>query len=262
MPGASIAALGALACSVSASALLGAGGAASGPRIKCPAPLIERLPAPGGVYRCKMVVTNELLDSWLPELPALRRIGERLAQPDAELYDVLMTGLTRSASSALQMKEKDLEMKEKDLIISAKETELVTRELEAANGLLMRVQGMLHCRGLIEKIEEKGGKKETGRSVWWRGYLKRHPELRDNLIAATSWPEDQLPYDIAAMYSRSSDKIHSTIRTAEDKVVIFVDHWSTAEVACFLQLCKHHKVAPELRRFGVEGEAGDTHNSE
>ncbi|KAG5182174.1 hypothetical protein JKP88DRAFT_239067 [Tribonema minus] len=262
MPGASIAALGALACSVSASALLGAGGAASGPRIKCPAPLIERLPAPGGVYRCKMVVTNELLDSWLPELPALRRIRERLAQPDAELYDVLMTGLTRSASSALQMKEKDLEMKEKDLIISAKETELVTRELEAANGLLMRVQGMLHCRGLIEKIEEKGGKKETGRSVWWRGYLKRHPELRDNLIAATSWPEDQLPYNIAAMYSRSSDKKHSTIRTAEDKVVIFVDHWSTAEVACFLQLCKHHKVAPELRRFGVEGEAGDTHNSE
>ncbi|KAG5181852.1 hypothetical protein JKP88DRAFT_221916 [Tribonema minus] len=245
MPGASIAALGALAYSVSAFALLGAGCAAIGPRVKCPAPLIERLPAPGGVYRCKMVVTNELLDSWLPELPALRRMGERLAQPDAELYDVLMTGLTRSASSALQMKEKDLEMKEKDLIISAKETELVTRELEAANGLLMR-----------------GGKKETGRSAWSRGYHKRHPELRDNLIAATSWPEDQLPYNIAALYSRSSDKIHSTIRTAEDKVVIFIDHWSTAEVACFLQLCKHHKVAPELRRFGGEGDAGDTHNGE
>ncbi|KAG5183782.1 hypothetical protein JKP88DRAFT_277476 [Tribonema minus] len=126
----------------------------------------------------------------------------------------------------------------------------------------MRVQGMLHCRGLIEKIEAKGGMMESERSARWRRYLKRHSQLRHNIIAATLWPEDKLPHAIAAMYSRSSDEIHSTICTTQDKVVIFVDQWSTAEAACLLELCKHLTDVPELRRFGGEGDAGDAHNSE
>ena len=76
--------------------------------------------------------------------------------------------------------------------------------------------------------------------------------LQNKLVAATQWSETELPDNIAAMYRKSLDKIHSTTRTFTDSVVIYTDCWSTEEVACFVVLCSHLGIPPELRKHGNE----------
>eukprot|EP00611_Tribonema_gayanum_P023690 TRINITY_DN503_c0_g1_i1.p2 TRINITY_DN503_c0_g1~~TRINITY_DN503_c0_g1_i1.p2 ORF type:complete len:167 (-),score=23.25 TRINITY_DN503_c0_g1_i1:79-579(-) len=153
----------------------------------------------------------------------------------------------------LVMKEKDLQIAEKDLQNRDLKLELSRKDLQASNGQLMRLQGLLHCRGLLEAIEKRGGKKDNlSRLSWWSDYLANHTSLEEDIMAATGWSAKRIPHKIYDLMERSSDKIHRTTRTLKDAVVIYTDHWSLREVGCWEVLCEHRGVAAEKLEYGLQ----------
>ena len=199
------------------------------------------------------------VDDALP--PAITRLLDSVRHSiGAEQQMLLDAYHAMLRSHMLAAEEKASAAAEKAILqvaLAEKDVQLMGCELKETTAQLMRYQGLLHMRGILEYVEQRYKRglavaaKEKRHLVWER-ILKDSPKLAECIQSKTGWNVGTAAQRISSLYDNLNKHSHVGYAdeewTLRDVVVISDAHQASAldcnTLAC---ICEHARRPYELR---------------